>query len=72
MTTPKRPKRAAQPIPVALILLGAAGVLAAVWLLAGYPWAIGVLGTLALSAGVLLYDPRPPTPPVYPNNRGIQ
>lgn len=59
-------------VPSALILLGAAGVVAAVWLLAGYPWAIGVMGTLALAAGVLLYDPKPPTPKTWPNNRGVR
>jgi hypothetical protein len=46
-------------VPVLLILLGITGVVTAVGLLAGYPWAIGVLGALALIAGVLLYDPMP-------------
>jgi membrane-bound ClpP family serine protease len=57
---------------VLLILLGATCVVAAVVLLAGYPWAIGVVGALAVIAGVLLYDPNPPKAPVYPNNRGVR
>lgn len=52
----------AQVVPVLLILLGITGVVTAVALLAGYPWAIGVLGALALIAGVLLYDPTPNMP----------
>jgi hypothetical protein len=59
-------------LPLVLILLGVAGVVAAVGLLAGYAWAIGVVGALALIAGVLLYDPNPPKPRTYPNNRGVR
>lgn len=59
-------------VPVLLILLGAACVVAAVWILAGYAWAVGVVGVLAIIAGVLLFDPDPPKPPVYPNNRGVR
>jgi membrane-bound ClpP family serine protease len=58
-------------VPVSLILLGVACVVAAVVLLAGYPWAIGVVGALAIVIGVLLYDPHPPKARVYPNSRGV-
>jgi membrane-bound ClpP family serine protease len=59
-------------VAASLILLGAACVVTAVVLLAGYPWAIGVVGALAIVIGVLLYDPHPTKPPVYPNNRGVR
>ena len=61
-----------QKTSVFLILLGVACVVAAVWILAGYAWAVGVIGALALIAGVLLFDPNPPKAPIYPNNRGVQ
>lgn len=57
---------------VLLVLLGVTCVVAAVGLLAGYAWSIGVAGALALLAGVLLYDPNPPKAPMYPNNRGVR
>jgi membrane-bound ClpP family serine protease len=59
-------------ISVLLILLGVACVVAAVWMLAGYAWAIGVVGVMAVVAGVLLYDPNPSKPKVWPNNRGVR
>lgn len=61
-----------QTVSVLLILLGVVGVLCALWLLAGYPWAIGVAGALALIAGGLLFDPSPPKPHAWPNNRGVR
>lgn len=59
----------ARVVSVSLILLGVSCVVAAVALLAGYAWAIGVVGALALIAGGLLFDPNPPK---APNNRGIR
>ena len=57
--------------PVLLILLGASCVIACVWLLCGYAWAIGVLGALALIAGVLLFDPSPNTA-IHQTKRGTR
>lgn len=63
--------RALRTVPVLLILLGVAGVVTSVALLTSYPWAIGVLGALALIAGVLLYDPTPESP-LYQTKRGTK
>lgn len=64
--------KSTQLMAVVLLVSGLAGVVAAICLLAGYAWAIGVAGALALIAGALLFDPNPPKPPVYPNNRGVR
>lgn len=59
-------------VPVVLICFGVSCVVAAIAIIAGYPWAIGAFGVLALVAGVLLYDPNPMVPKTYPNNRGVR
>ena len=54
-----RSLRPTQVVSVLCALCGWLAVIAGIWLLVGFPWALITLGLISVGSAVVLYDPAP-------------